>query len=195
MTVEGIQQIVVPTEKDVVSIALTDGELLWRITFPAERRSNNSATPIVDGQTVIFTGQGRGAKAFRIEKHGDKFTTQELWHKDELGTGFNTPVLRDGLLFGLDGRGSFFCMVAQTGQIAWTDTARQGRFGAILDAGSVILALPSNSELIAYRPSGTGYEELARYSVSDTPIYAHPVIAGNRVFVKDQETIALWMIE
>ena len=195
MTVEGTQQIVVPTEKDVVSVAMADGKLLWRISFPTERRSNNSATPIVDGRTVIFTGQGRSAKDFRIEKQGDEFTTQELWHNEELGTGFNTPVLREGFLFGLNGRGSFFCMIAQTGEVVWTDTAQHGRFGAILDAGSVILALPSNSGLIAYRPIGTQYEELARYSVSDTPIYAHPVIAGNRVFVKDQETVALWMIE
>ena len=133
--------------------------------------------------------------AVRIEKQGDEFTAQELWHNEELGTGFNTPVLREGFLFGLDSRGSFFCMIAQTGQVVWTDTARHGRFGAILNAGSVILALPSNSGLIAYRPSGTGYEELARYSVSDTPIYAHPVLAGNRLFIKDQETVAMWMIE
>lgn len=195
MTVESTKQIVVPTEKDVVGIALVGGELLWRLPFPTERRSNNSATPIVEGQTVIFTGQGQGAKAFRIEKQDDEFTTRELWSNEDLGTGFNTPVLREGLIFGLNGRGNLFCMIAQTGQVVWTDTVGHGRFGAILDAGSVLLALPTNSGLIAYRPSDTGYEEIAQYSVSDTPIYAHPVIAGKRIFIKDKETVTLWTIE
>ena len=104
-------------------------------------------------------------------------------------------MLKDGFLYGLSDRGSFFCMNAQTGQAAWTETNRLSSFGAILDAGSVLLALPEKSGLIAFKPSDKQYQELARIKVSETPIYAHPVIAGNRIFVKDQDTVALWTIE
>ena len=109
---------------------------------------------------------------------------------------FNTPVLKDGLLFGLSDKGTFFCLDAKTGKTDWTDTTKRGgNFAAILDAGSVILAMPSTSELIAFKPSDKEYAELARIKVADTPTYAHPVIAGNRIFVKDQETVALWTME
>jgi hypothetical protein len=37
--------------------------------------------------------------------------------------------------------------------------------------------------------------EQARIKVADMQTYAHPVIAGNRVFVRDQETVAMWTIE
>jgi len=196
MTVDGTKQVVVQTEKNIVGVAVADGKLLWQIAAPPQGRFYNSATPIVDAQTVIYTGQGQGTKAVKVEKQNDGFAAKELWSNTQLGTGFNTPVLKDGLLYGLSDRGSLFCLNAQTGQTAWTDTAtRKDNFGAILDAGSVIFALPSDSQLIVFKTSDKEYTEVARFKVADTPIYAHPVIAGNRIFVRDQETMALWTIQ
>jgi outer membrane protein assembly factor BamB len=197
LTVAGTKQIVTLTEKSVVGIGAADGKLLWQIPFVPGRRAYNSATPIVDGQTVIYTGRGRGTKAVKIEKQGDGFAVKELWSNTELATQFNTPVLKDGLLFGVSDRGNLFCINARTGKTAWTDATPRGRggFGAVLDAGSCLLALPSNSELIAFKPDDKAYAELARIKVADTPTYAHPVIAGNRVFVKDQETLTLSMLK
>ncbi|NVL91403.1 MAG: PQQ-like beta-propeller repeat protein, partial [Desulfobacterales bacterium] len=60
LTVEGTKQIVTLTEKSVVGVGVADGKLLWQIPFAPQRRAYNAATPIVDGQTVIFTGAGRG---------------------------------------------------------------------------------------------------------------------------------------
>jgi outer membrane protein assembly factor BamB len=195
-TVEGTKQIVLVTEKNLVGLAAADGKLLWQVAAAPQGRFYNSATPIVEGQTVIFTGQGKGTRAVKIEKQGDGFAAKELWANDKLGTGFSTPVLKDGLLFGLSDKGNLFCMNAQTGQTAWTDAAgRGGNFGAVLDAGSCVLALPSNSELIAFKPGDKQYEELAKIKVADTPTYAHPVVAGTRVFVRDQDSVTLWMIE
>ena len=195
MTVDGTKQIVQQTEKTLVGVALADGKLLWQIANPAQGRFYNSATPIVDGQTVIYTGQGQGTKAVKIEKQNTGFAAKELWSNTELGTGFDTPVLKDGFLYGLSDRGSFFCLNAQTGQTAWTDSAtRKENFGAIVDAGSVIFGLPSDSQLVVFKPSEKEYSEVARFKVADTPTYAHPVISGNRVFVRDQENVALLTI-
>jgi len=195
MTVESTKQVVVQTEKNLVGLAVADGKALWQIPAATQRRSYNSATPIIDGQTVIYTGQGKGTRAVKIEKQGDGFATKELWSNEELGTGFNTPVLKDGLLFGLSPRGNFFCINAKTGKSAWKDATRHEKFGAILDAGSVLLALPSNSELVAFKPDGKEYAEIAKYKVADTPTYAHPVLSGKRMFVKDRESLAMWVIE
>ena len=197
LTVKGTKQIVTLTEKSIVGIGAADGKLLWQIPFLPQSRAYNAATPIIDGQTVIYTGAGRGTKAVKIEKQSDSFAAKEIWSNPELAPQFNTPILKDGLLFGLSNRGNLFCINAQTGQTAWTDTTPRGRggFGAMVGAGSVILALPSNSELTAFKPSAKKYEELARITVSDTPTYAHPVIAGNRIFVKDQDAVTMWTIE
>jgi len=196
MTVEGAKQLVVQGEKSLAGIAVSDGTQLWRVSTPPQRRYFlNSATPIVDGSTVIFTGQGAGTKALAIEKRDSGFAAKELWANEQLGTGYNTPVLKDGLLFGLSDRGNFFCMSARTGKAAWTDTGRRDRFGAIVDAGEVLLALPANSQLIAFKPSGKKYVQVAAIKVADSPTYAHPVVAGKRIFVKDRDALTMFAVE
>ncbi|MCH7556475.1 MAG: PQQ-like beta-propeller repeat protein [Planctomycetes bacterium] len=197
LTAAGTRQIVTPTEKSIVGIGVADGKLLWQLPFAPPRRAYNAATPIVDGQTVIYTGAGRGAKAVKIEKQGDGFAAKELWSNPELAPQFNTPVLRDGLLFGLTDRSNLYCINAQTGQTAWTDASPRGSrgFAAIVSAGSCLVVLANDSELIVYKPSDKEYSEIARYKVADTPTYAHPIISGNRVFVKDQESVAMWMLK
>ena len=196
LTVGGMKQIVTLTEKSIVAVSMVDGKLLWQLPFVPARRAYNAATPIVVGQTVIYTGAGRGTRAIKIEKQTNAFATRELWSNPDIAPQFNTPVLKGGLLFGLSNKGNLFCINAQNGQLAWTDVTKHGRgFAAIVDAGSVILALPSTSELIVFKPIETEYAELARIKVAETPVYAHPVVAGNRVFVKDQDSLTLWTIE
>jgi len=132
-----------------------------------------------------------------IEKQGDKFTTKELWNNPEVGVQFNTPVLKEDLLFGSTNKGSLFCLSAKTGKTVWVDASRhdRGGYAAILDAGPVVMALPSSSELIVFNSTNATYQEIARYKVADTPTFAHPVIRGKKVYIKDQETIAMWIIE
>ena len=196
MTVEATKQLVVQAENNLMGVRLATGKLLWQIPTPPERRFYNSATPIVNGQTVIFSGQGLGTSAVKIEKQGDDFVVKELWNNEDIGTSFNTSVLKDGLLYGLEkNRGYLFAIDAKTGKTAWTDPTQHDRFGSVIDAGAVIMMLSSKSQLIVFQPGPEKYSELAKYVVSDTPVYAHPVIAGNRIFVKDQETLAMWMIE
>jgi len=196
LTVDGTKQIVTLTEKSIVAVGVADGKLLWQLPFAPQRRAYNAATPIVDGQTVIYAGAGRGTKAVKIEKQADGFVAQELWSNPEVAPQYNSPVLKGSLIFGFSDRGYLYCISAETGQTAWTDTTQRGRgFAAILDAGSCLLALPSNSELVAFKPSEKQYEEVALIKVSDTATYAHPVIAGTRIFVKDQDAVTMWTVE
>jgi outer membrane protein assembly factor BamB len=192
MTVEGTKQIVMPTLTAVVGIGAADGKLLWRFPFKAKY---NSGTPVVAGQTVIYSGTPAGTVAFKVEKQGDKFETQPLWKKSQSFTRFNTPVLKDGLLYGLSDGKNFFCMDAKNGDVLWTDNTKHGECGEIISAGTVLLALTSDKKLIVFQPSDKGYMEIAQYTVADTATWAYPIVAGNRVFVKDQNTLTLFAIE
>ena len=78
LTVEGTKQVVTLAEKSIVSISAADGKLLWQLPVAPARRAYNAATPIVDGQTVIYTGAGRGTKAVKVEKQADAFVTKDL---------------------------------------------------------------------------------------------------------------------
>jgi hypothetical protein len=71
----------------------------------------------------------------------------------------------------------------------------RGGYGSIVDGGSVLVALTPAAELIAFEPSEKSYTELARLKVADTQTYAYPVISGSRLFVKDQDSVALYIIQ
>jgi outer membrane protein assembly factor BamB len=152
----------------------------------------------VDGQTVICSAPETGTVAFKVEKTDDGFAAKELWSKKGTGaTKYNTPLLKDGLLYGLTGDRSanIFCMDASNGEVLWTDKARRGECGAILDAGDVLLALTSEKELVVFKPDKKEYTELAKYKVADGAPWGLPILSGNRVFVKGSDTLVLWTVE
>ncbi len=197
LKLEGREQIISPTEKSIIGVDLSDGKLLWKIPFATQSRAYNAATPIVNGNTVIFSGAGRGTHAVKIEKQGGNFVATELWNNADLAVQFNTPVLKKNLLFGYSNTGTLFCLDALNGQTAWADTINHDRsgFAAILDVGPVIMALPGSSELIVYKPLKEKYTELANIKIADSPTYATPLVAGNRIYIKDEKTITLWKIK
>ena len=111
----------------------------------------------------------------------------ELWKKGYAADKYHTPVRHDGLLFGVNGSQNFFCADAKTGEELWTDKGtRRGSCGAILDAGSVLLALGSDKDLVVFRPSGKAFEEVAHYRVAEDEPWAVPIVVGNRIYVKDK---------
>ena len=195
MTIEGKKQLVDLTAKNLQGINPESGKILWQFPVSTEFRFYNSATPVIDGQKVILTGQGQGTKAVKIQKQGDQYVVKELWKNGELGTKWNTPVLKDGFLYGLSDGRKLFCMNATTGQTAWVDSKLHNDFGTIVDAGSLIIALPQTSNLVVFKPDEKGYSEVALIKVSESPTYSYPILSGNDVCIKDQESLTMMTVK
>ncbi len=144
MSVDGAEQVVTPTANALVGVSLADGKVLWQVKLPGGGYFVNYGTPIIDGHTIIYDAPAKGGRgtsiALKIEKTGDGFKAIELW-KSTAAYQYNTPVLKDGLLFGLSPEKTFFCMDAKDGKILWTDETPRGEAGGLLNAGSVIVAL------------------------------------------------------
>jgi outer membrane protein assembly factor BamB len=194
MTIDRKKHLIVQTEKNLISLNLTNGKLLWQIPTPVQQRFYNCVSPYIDGQTIYLTGQGTGMKAIKVEKSGNEYVTKEIWSNPEVGAKWNTPVLKDGFLYGFTDQKRIYCINAATGQTAWIDNVVNSDFSSIVDCGSVIIGLTSTDNLIVLKPDGKVYSEVVKYKVSDTPIYAYPVIAGNNIFIKDAETLMLYKI-
>ncbi len=191
MTIGGKKQLVTLTAKKLAGLDLADGKLLWQVPFEANQ--GNNTTPIVSGTTVFYTGQGKGLLAVNIQQQGDSFTATPLWSTTQFGARFTTPVLKDGLLYG-SYNGHLYCANAQTGAPLWDEAAGLGDSAAIVDAGPVIFALGGRGQLLALKP-GSAYAKLAQFTVASSETWAHPVVAGNRIFVKDNETVGLWSLQ
>jgi outer membrane protein assembly factor BamB len=200
-TVDGVKTIVAETATKIVGIGIADGKLLWETPFPLSGMGYNAATPIVDGQLIVYSGTARGTNAVRIEKGAGGFAAKKQWDNPDKSVQFNTPVLKNGLLYGISGNNEFFCIKAQDGQTAWGAPAAGGGgrgrsgYGSIVDAGPVLFGLTPAGQLVVFEPSDKEFKPLASYKVAGGGTYAYPVIAGNRVFIKDMDSLTLWTIE
>ncbi len=187
--------ILVQSETDLLGVSLK-GELLWKIATPVERRSYNAPTPVYSNESVIVAGQGSGTKAFTLTKSGSKWTSNDLWSNSELGTSFNTPVIKNGFLYANEARlGKLFCLDLKTGLKSWEDETTLNRFASILDLGEVLVSLPANGRLIVFEPNEKAYTELKQYKIAETEVYAHPVFTGNNIIVKDKEMLTSWLVK
>ena len=192
---DGTKMVVTLTAKKIVGLGVADGKLLWEAPFAVQGMAYNAATPIVDGQTVIYAGSGRGTKAVKIEKTGDGFAAKELWSNPDNGVQFDSPVLKGGQIYGVSQNGVIFCLDAKDGKTLWTTELGGRGFGSIVDAGSVLLALTPKGELTVFEPSDKEYKKLASYKVAETETYAYPVPAGKGLFVKDKDAVSFWTID
>jgi outer membrane protein assembly factor BamB len=241
LTIDGAKAIVAVTAKNLVALNATDGKKLWQIPYVQGRY--NSTSPIVIDSTVIYAGPTRGMTAVELAKQGDELAKKEGgWRTEDNSLMYNTPVLRDGHLYGITNLNAIFCANAKTGESTWSspiaepgaapadakkgdekgaDTAKAddskgdtgkgegrkggkggrrgggggGGYGSVVDAGKVLVALNPTGQLIFFEPSPSEFKQLALYKVADGGTYAYPILSGNRIFIKDKDSITLWTVD
>jgi hypothetical protein len=107
---------------------------------------------------------------------------------DVLSCHYNTPLLVKGHLYGIDGRqeggqASLRCVEWDTGKVKWTKEA----FGCagLIHADGLLVACRENGDLALIEPTASGYKEVGRAAVLESPVRALPALAGGRLFVRD----------
>lgn len=185
----GNAQIVTFSADNLVGVNASDGRLLWQLPFTSPY-SQNSVTPFVMGDVVIYSGLSNPITAIRISAAAP----QKLWENRELGMYMSSPVLAANLLHGLSHRnkGQYFSLDPKTGKTVWTSDGRRGDNALFIARGDTVFALTTDSELHVMRAGAKGLEPLRKYTVADSPVWAHPVVLGKRVLVKDLDALALW---
>ncbi len=187
----GVRQVVTFTQKELVGVEAATGKLLWKL--PAKTAyDTNSVTPVVYKDTLIFSVEDQGITAVRPAKRGAAMEASVVWNNKENEMYMNSPVVEGNLLFGLSARnkGQFFCIDANTGKTLWQSPGRMGENAAIINAGSVFFLLTNDANLIVVPANAKEYAPLVQYTVATSPTWAHPVVAGSRILVKDETTLA-----
>jgi outer membrane protein assembly factor BamB len=182
-------QIITFSSEKLIGVAAANGKLLWEIPFTTPY-AQNAVTPLVINDLVIYSGLAAPVTAIRIGTG----VPQKVWENKQIGMYMSSPVLAAGLVHGLSHRnkGQYFSVQPQTGKTVWTSEGRQGENAMLVASGSHVFALNTDSELHIMRATPRGLEPLRKYTVADSPTWAHPVILGNRVLVKDRDSLALW---
>ena len=189
----GVRQVIAQTQSHLVGVAVADGTLLWEVPFTTDF-DQNSITPIVFEDLVIYGGLSKPTTAVRVRHAAGKWTTTEVWSNAEAPMYMSTPVEAGGVLYGFThrNRGQFVALDARTGALRWTSPGRQAENAAIVAAGDILMATTTEGTLAILRREPKAFSLIRTYTLSDTPIWAHPAPTGRGVLIKNATSLAYW---
>ncbi len=189
----GVRQVITQSQKYLIGISAVDGKLLWSLPFTTAY-DQNSITPVLYKETVIYSGLDKGIMAAKILQKGGKWAAERVWENTADAFYMSTPVLNGDLLMGMShkAKGRFIVMDARTGKTLWASSGREGDNAALLSSGDKLYVLTNDADFLVMKIAGTSLQPLRRYTVAKSQTWAHPVLVDNQILVKDEETLTLW---
>ncbi|MDQ3256177.1 MAG: PQQ-like beta-propeller repeat protein [Acidobacteriota bacterium] len=188
ITVDGTTQIVFFTATRALGLDLQDGRLLWEYAR-ASNRVANIATPVARANRVFVSSDyGTGGGLVEIKARGREVTAQEIYFTKEMRNHHSSSILIGDHLYGFSS-GILTAMRFDTGQVAWRD--RSVGKGSLAFADGLLYCLSENGVVGLVEATPEAYREKGRFSIPQDSLstWAHPVIAGGRLYLRDQDTI------
>ena len=192
-----------PPTGGLLSIDPSNGKVDFTVPWRSRSyESVNASCPVIFDNKVFISASYRTGGAL-IEINPD-FTHKVAFTVPDFGLHFNTPIHRDGYLYGFDGRNepdaSLACLDTRTGQIAWRATPewdetvgmgdqrqqrRLGTFrGTLLAADGRYLCLGELGHLLWLDLSPKGHKELSRaWLFAARESWALPVLSHGLLYV------------
>jgi outer membrane protein assembly factor BamB len=174
--------VVVFKAKAVVGLDVKTGQELWRSDWKTDY-DINAATPLVIGNLVVIaSGYGTGISLLEVTPSG---VTQK-WRNRFLRAHINSPVVRRGAIFGVDGNtggGNLVCLDLASGTKRWEEKTVKG--GSLILAEDKLVVLSEKGELIIAEAIGSGFKPLLRSQVLDKRCWVQPTLCERKLFVKN----------
>jgi outer membrane protein assembly factor BamB len=186
VTIGGVAQIVLMSETGATGVAPADGKLLWKYAWKSDTRIMQ---PVVtaDGDLVITAGDAMGGVGMRriaIARGPAGWTAEERWTSAGLKPSFNDSVVDNGYVFGFNG-GILACIDVKDGTRKW----KGGRYGngqlVLLRDQDLLLVISEEGELALVKATPDQFTELAHFPALEGKTWNHPVVAGDRLLVRN----------
>jgi outer membrane protein assembly factor BamB len=193
-TIGDVAQVLLLSPPGVVSVAPSDGTLLWEHAFEGGGIVQPSVTP--DGDVLISNLAGTGGSGVRrlgIARGSDGWTAQERWTSNGLKPYFNDYVVHNGNAYGFDG--SILASIdLADGKRRW----KGGRYGAgqliLLPEQDLLLVVSEEGGLALVGATPDKFTEIARASALDGKTWNHPVLVGDVLLVRNGEEMAAFRL-
>jgi outer membrane protein assembly factor BamB len=192
-TFGGVRQVIAQTQKLVVGLDASNGALLWQMPFTTEF-DQNAFTPVVFQDLLIFGGIDWPLTAIRLKRDDGKWSSETVWTNPQTPMFMSSPVVIGGTIYGLTmrGRGQFVAIDAASGKTLWNTQGREGENASMLGSRSWLLASTTDGTLVVARATPEKYEEVRRYQIAQSALWAHPAITGRSIIVKDVDKVICW---
>jgi outer membrane protein assembly factor BamB len=192
VTLGGRRQILVVSSSRAFGLAPEDGKLLWSHRWDTDMGINVSQPIVVDNNRFfISSGYGKGAALVELTGSGNNFQTRAVWENINMKNKFNSSVLHEGHVYGLD-EGILACLDVNTGARKW----KGGRYGwgqVILASGHLIV-MSESGELALVKASPDQYTEVAKFKALEGKTWNYPAIAGGTLLVRNANEMAAYKI-
>jgi len=197
MELDGRPQVVAFCGQQLVALSPNDGKKYWSYAYRTDYDCN-TATPVQVGsnRVLITSGENHGTTLLEITGLGDTTQVSTVWEStgknSALRAEWQTPVLIDGYLYGLDNLGSagpitnLVCVRLEDGQQMWNER-RFGKCNFTMADGRFYFTT-MKGELIIGEATPKGFTESSRSSLLGMTRQA-PAIANGRLFVRDDEAV------
>lgn len=200
VTIGGRPLILAWMRDELVAVEPATGKLLDRFRWRSDELfSVVAASPVVSGDQVLLSEcYGPGSVLLALENDSFREVRRDkpgARPRQALKTHWNTPVLRDGYVYGSSGRNAgdaqLVCVNWATGVVGWSEGGL-GRSSVTL-VDDHLLILGEYGDLVLARATPEKYEEVSRVRPLDAasgrellapPCWAAPVIARGLVFVR-----------
>ena len=181
-TVGGKKTVVVLKAAHLVGLDAAGGKELWRSEWKTEY-DVNAATPLVLGDRILISsGYNHGAALIAIS--GGK--AREVWKNKSLRAHFNSPVVVQDAIYGIDGNsggGNLVCLDLASGMVKWIEKSAKG--GSLISASGKLIVLTEKGELITADASPESFRAISRAPLMSGRCWVQPVLSGGRLFLKN----------
>ena len=194
----GVKQYVQLVGRGVIGIRASDGKFLWGYNGVANGTAN-IPTPIVSGDYVFCsTGYQTGSALLKLTKDGDGVKAEEKYFLDatKLQNHHGGMILKDGYIYcGHKHNNGFpICVEMETGKTVWGGEERGAGTGsaAVTYADGNLIFRYQSGEVALIEATPSGYKLKGSFKpayISKNPCWAHPVVVGGRLFLREQEKL------
>lgn len=192
VTLAGRRQILVVSSSRVFGLVPEDGSLLWSQPWDTDMGINVSQPIVVDqNRLFISSGYGKGAALMEVTGSDNKLQARTVWTNINMKNKFNSSVLHEGHVYGLD-EGILTCLDVNTGERKWKG-GRYG-YGQVLLASGHLIVLSHEGELALVKATPAAYTEVAKFAALQGQTWNYPAIADGKLFVRNAKEMAVYRI-
>ena len=182
------------TGSGAIGVRAADGKLLWN--YDIDRTTAVIPTPIVRGDLVfVAVGYKRGAALLKQVAAADgEVKIEEIYPlKTELANKHGGVVLVGDYVYGdSDDAGIPYCADLMTGETKWKKRGSGKGSAAITAADGYLYVCYADGTVSLAKATPDEFNEISSFKVpgsSQRPSWAHPVIAGGRLYLRQQDHI------
>ena len=193
----GTRQYIQLTGNSVGGVAADSGKVLWR----ASRKGATATIPdpiFHQDHVYVTSGYGVGCNLFKITSTGASFKVDEVYKNKVMVNHHGGVVLLGDHLYGYSDSKGWVCQNFKTGEMVWSDKKLGKGSIAYADGRFYLRSEGSKGTVALIEATPDAYRERGRFDQPDRSgkeSWPHPVIAGGRLYLRDQDVLLCYDIK